>query len=497
MGDDVMTSTDAGPALLEVRGIRKSFGDTHAVRGIDFSLQRGEFVGLMGPNGAGKSTLIKILSGVYTADRGEITFDGRPVRSLAGRPEVGFVHQDLGLVDDLSVLDNLRLGAPVARLVGPILNPRTEARLAQAALDRVDLQIPVAALVGSLSPGQKALLAVARLLDLGAQIIVVDETTSTLPPRESRWFVETLHRAADNGTTVVMVSHKLSELLSGARRIILMIDGSIVADRPVTPEDRAEVVQLLGSHEEQKATEQSDQNDGPSQGLEVAMGEPLLELKQVAWGTLQSIDLVVRRGEVVGLTGLVGSGLHDIALLAMRALHPAHGSVWTASGARSALVAPQRETQGAIADLPVLWNATLSSLGRWRSPWRLLRLRRERADGDAVMTDLRVVPTDSSKPMGTLSGGNQQKVLFGRALLRQADIFVLCEPTRGVDVRTRVEIYSLIGRLKARGAAILVITSDSEDLFAVCDQIGVLQQGTLERLWDPTELSEDQLAEIL
>ena len=202
-------SPDLSTPLLAIKGLEKSFGETRAVRGVDLTLRAGEFVGLMGPNGAGKSTLIKMLSGVYDADAGSIELSGRPVRNLAGRSEVGFVHQDLGLVDDMSVMDNLRLGAEPLRLLGPVLNRGLELKAAQEALDRVGLDVSVTDNVGTLSPGQKALLAVSRLLQLGARLIVVDETTSTLPPRESKWFVETLRAATTDGTCVLMVSHKL------------------------------------------------------------------------------------------------------------------------------------------------------------------------------------------------------------------------------------------------------------------------------------------------
>lgn len=476
--------------LLEIKGLAKRFGETQAVREINLVLRAGEFVGLMGPNGAGKSTLIKILSGVHDADTGQILLSGRPVRNLAGRPEVGFVHQDLGLVDSLSVLDNLRLGAPPLRLVGPLLHRSEEVRSAQAALDRVQLNISLDATVGSLSPGEKALLAVARLLSLGARIIVVDETTSTLPPRESRWFVETLRRATQDGTTVLMVSHKLSELLSVARRVILLIDGSVVADRAVSSDDHAEVVQLLASHEEGAATD--SQHHEP-----VIPGEPALELRAVRSGAIGPLDLCVRSGEVIGLTGLVGSGLHKVGLLAQGVLSPDQGEVWCRGGVLRALVAPQRESQGAIAEMPVLWNATLSSLVRWRGKLRLVNLNRERADAETALRGLRVVPEGMDRSLGTLSGGNQQKVLFVRTLLQRAGVYVLCEPTRGVDVRTRGEIYRLVGQLRRDGAAVLIVTSDSEDLFAVCDRVGVVGAAGISELWDPAQLSEDQLSEVL
>lgn len=477
--------------ILDVRGLRKRFGDTQAVRGVDLVLREGEFVGLMGPNGAGKSTLIKMLSGVYEPDSGVISLSGRPVKSLAGRPEIGFVHQDLGLVDSMSVMDNLRLGAPPLRLIGPLLHRSREFAAAQSALDRVELDVSLTAEVGSLSPGEKAMLAVARLLNRGAQLVVVDETTSTLPPKESKWFVETLKSATRSGTAVLMVSHKLSEILSVAERVVMLIDGIVVADRPVTPDDRPEMVRLLAHHEELVASAE----EAPE--VRTELGAPVLEMRAVCRGAAGPVSFDVCSGEVVGLTGLVGSGLHTIGLLAAGAMKPSSGSVRVLNGARTALIAPQRETQGCIAELPVLWNATLAALPKWRNPFRLLGLRRERADAEAVMRQLRVSPANSGVPIGVLSGGNQQKVLFARTLMRGASFFVLCEPTRGVDVATRREIYRLIAELRNGGAAILVVTSDSEDLFAICDRVGALTATGLSELWNIESLTEDSLSAVL
>jgi ribose transport system ATP-binding protein len=482
---------NSGQALVRIVGLRKSFGETHAVRGVDLTLSAGEFVGLMGPNGAGKSTLIKVLSGVHDADEGTIELSGRSVRNLAGRPEVGFIHQDLGLVDEMSVLDNLRLGAKPLKLVGPVLHRGNEIKAAQDALAKVGLDLPVTINVGLLSPGEKALLAVARLLHQGARVLVVDETTSTLPPRESRWFVSTLKKATEDGTCVLMVSHKLSELLSVAERVVLLIDGVVVEDRIASPSDQSEIVQVLASHEEQVAETERAESIRPE------LGDPVLVMSAATTRSVGPIDLTVRAGQIVGLTGLVGSGLHQVGLLAHGAIRPDSGEVTRLDGARSGLVAPQRETQGGVADLPVLWNATLSALPRWRNPLRLLRLRSERDAAVGVLAGLKVKPSDPGAPMGSLSGGNQQKVLFARTLLQRPKLFVLCEPTRGVDVRTRHEIYRLIERLRDEGAAILVVTSDSEDLFAICDLVGVVSASGLSELWEPGDLSENQLAEVL
>jgi ribose transport system ATP-binding protein len=208
-------------------------------------------------------------------------------------------------------------------------------------------------------------------------------------------------------------------------------------------------------------------------------GEELLRMEAVCGGRAGPIDLTLHAGEVVGLTGLPGSGLHDVAYLAHGSMPARSGHVARADGVRSALVPPHRESQGGFSELSVQSNMTVSSLGDWRHPLRVLRGRAERKDAQGMVERLSVKPADAQAAFGTLSGGNKQKVIFGRVLFRGPQVYVLCEPTRGVDVATRREIYRLIHQLCDEGAAVLVVTSDSEDLFAVCDRITVVEEGRL------------------
>jgi ribose transport system ATP-binding protein len=469
---------------ITISNLSKSFGRATVLSDIELEIGPGEFIGLMGPNGAGKSTLIKILGGIHHADRGTIAYDGQPVGSLAECPEVAFIHQDLGLIEDLSVVDNLRLGEPPLRRAGPILNHAKEREAAARALERVGLTCPSTTLIFELSPGEKALVAIARALDRGAKVLFIDEATSTLPPGDARRLIATLKKTAADGATVIMVSHKLSEILDSCRRIVVLIDGRIVSDHDAVGLDRAGLVERLVAHESQAHDPAAPRT---------APGEEVMRLEGAAAGRAGPVDLVLRRGEVVGLTGLAGSGLHDVAHLVAGTLEPRAGKVHRAASVTSALVPPHRETQGGFTDLSISENATISALPRWRSLARILRLGRERSDVTDVVTRLAVVPSDITAPYGALSGGNKQKVIFGRALLKGATVYVLCEPTRGVDVATRSEIYDLIRGLRRDGAAVLIVTSDSEDLFAVCDSIGVCVDGRVDDLLPVEESNATQL----
>ena len=472
---------------LQIRGLTKSFGGNVVLRGIDLTVRGGEFVGLMGPNGAGKSTLIKILDGVYTRSGGTILLGGQPVDSLAGHPEVGFIHQDLGLVDALSIADNLRLGERPLRLIGPILDRRAERESAERATARVGLSIPVDTPLGELTPGEKTLVAVARAFERGASILIVDESTSTLPPSDARRVIDSLAASSARGTTVIMVTHKLAEILDATNRVVVLLEGEIARDEQTTGLDRNALVGMLLQHESIDPAASSEDVSSPS-------GEVMLRLDGVRYGPLGPIDLEVRSGEVIGLSGLPGSGLHDIAFLAYGSLPPTAGTVGLGHpGVRRALVPPHRESQGGFGELSVRENMTISSLGRWSRFLSLINMRMESSDCRDMSESLSLRPRSIETEYEVLSGGNKQKVVFARSLLRRPEVYVLCEPTRGVDVGTRSEIYRLIRGLRAQGAAILIASSDAEDLLSVCDRVSIVSDGRLQPLRAVAELNTAEL----
>jgi ribose transport system ATP-binding protein len=459
----------AGP-VISISGLRKSFGSVEVLHGIDLNIPAGQIVGLMGPNGAGKSTLIKILAGVYPRTEGTIMYRNQSVRNLAERKEVGFLHQDLGLIEDLTIVDNLRLGEPPLRLFGPILSRRGEAFAAAKALERVQLDRPLDMLVADLSPGEKALVAIARLINRGANVLFIDEATSTLPPADARRLIDALKLlVTQEGATVVMVSHKLSEILDAATYVVMMLDGDVASEVESTEFARKELVALLMSHEMEDRSEHVVNRD---------RGKALMKMEGVWGGGAGPIDMDIYAGQIVGITGLAGSGLHDVAHLVNGSLRPTRGRI-THDNVSRALVPPHRETQGGFEDLSVVDNLTVSALDLWRTSSGILNLPALNRDGESMIGRLAVTPRDLAARFGALSGGNKQKVIFGRALLHAPAIYVLCEPTRGVDLVTRGAIYRLIEELAQAEAGVLVVTSDSEDLFAVCDQIAVVNDGKL------------------
>ncbi|MBS1675907.1 MAG: sugar ABC transporter ATP-binding protein [Actinobacteria bacterium] len=464
---------------LQIRNLGKRFGANQVLSGVDLTIERGEFVGLMGPNGAGKSTLIKILDGVYTASEGEILLGGKRVSSLRRSPEVGFIHQDLGLVDDLSISENLRLGDKPMRRFGPILNQQAERKAAEKALARVGLYHAPTEPLLALAPGEKTLVAVARVLERGARLLFVDEATSNLAPHEAEVVVETLKDLAGRGATVIMVTHKLHETLSSAARVVALVDGRVNADRPIAGLDREALIALMapvgaaGGGEEglhRPAVERPAREHATK-------GELLLRLKDVYGGRAGPVSIELHAGEVLGLTGVAASGLHDVGLLAQGALPPERGVIELGRDKmRRALVPPFREAQGGFGPMSVRENLTMSSMNRWVGRGRLVAGGREIRACEEMVDRLSIKPPRLDEEYRVLSGGNKQKVVFGRALLREPDVYVLCEPTRGVDVATRAEIYRLIREIADSGAGVLVVSSDAEDIFAVSDVVGVVNE---------------------
>lgn len=487
MGDNVSTasSLDLESSDLEVVEIKKSFGSVPVLKGVNFTVHSGEFVGFMGPNGAGKSTLIKILAGVYSSSSGQIRLGGKVVNSLAGHSDVGFIHQDLGLVDGMTVAENLSLGASPKRRFGPILNKKAEKNQALRILSRMDLDIHPDTLLSELTPGKKTLVAVARLFDRGAKILVVDETTSTLPPADAKNVMEALAAAAERGAAIIMVTHKLSEILAFTNRVLVIIDGELMSDTPTKGLDRRALVEKL----RQSVTDVDElpPMDRPSP-------ECLIEVKGACVGDIGPIDLKINSGEIVGVSGLPGSGLYDVAFLVSGHVHADRGHVeLLRPKLKRAVVPPDREKHGGFSALTVRENMAIASLRKWRRRSLVIDQRRERQDCEEILSGLAIKPNSPDVEFDVLSGGNKQKVIFGRALLYHPDVYVLCEPTRGVDVGTRSEIYRLIREIASQGAGVLVVSSDAEDLFSVCDRVGLMAKGRLQPLQDIADLSPSDL----
>jgi ribose transport system ATP-binding protein len=472
--DAAVEPNTTAPVVFELDGISKRYGATQALRDVSLAVRSGEFVALLGPNGAGKSTLIKVLDGVVTADSGT-------VRVAAEAGGLGIVHQDLGLVENMTVVENLFLGRGRSTL-----RLGSEAREAKAVLTEVGLtDLDPHVLIEDLTLGERTMVAVAKLLGRGDRVVVIDEVTAGLPPVEAEWLVRHLRDAAHLGTTVMMVTHRLREVEGIADRYVVMVDGEVAVDVPsgaVTIDDLIDVMSA-GRSVSSHATPAHQDTDHHGSTADV-----VCRLVGARCGGAGPIDLELRAGEIVGITGLIGSGLHDVAYMVAGRVRNTGGSIEMDKRIRRGCVPAHRESEAVFPEDTEEFNLTAGVWRRWRSGTGLLRVRAIRAEAERVAAELDIKPYDLEMQVGRLSGGNQQKTVLGRALINEPDLIVLCEPTRGVDVATRREIYAQIRAAAQRGTAVFIASSDVEDLAALARTVGVMSaDGRIDRWIDNVE----------
>jgi ribose transport system ATP-binding protein len=483
--------------LLEMHGISKSFPGVRALKDVDITLDRGEVLGVVGENGAGKSTLMKILAGGAHADAGEIKLDG--ARFAPRRPRdaldagIVVIHQELSLVPDRSIADNLYLGNLPHRL-GLVDRPALQAA-ARKLLARVNLSLSPRTLVRHLSLAQQQLIEIARALSRDASVIVMDEPTATLTTSEQRTLFATVAELKAAGVGIIFISHHLEEVFEICDRVTVMRDGQVVETRSTPSWTENDLIRAMVNR--------------PIESMfpprHAAIGEPLLEVAGLtARGHFSDVSFSVRAGEVVGIGGLVGAGRTEV-LKAIYGALSSQGEVKIA-GAATAINSPRqaiasgvvlapedRKTEGLILAFSVTRNVVLSVLAKVAAFGVFLRRGRMEALAVKAVDDLKIRTPGVGAAVRNLSGGNQQKVVFARALSAGPRIFLLDEPTRGVDIGARVEIYRLIGDLAERGGAVLVVSSDMVELLGLCDRILVMRAGRLAGALDRPQFSQERV----
>jgi ribose transport system ATP-binding protein len=483
---------DNGQHRLQVAHVSKTFGSARVLRDIGLNIVPGELHGLVGQNGCGKSTLVKILTGIYTPDPGgAVTVDGRelslPVRPLDARAAgLAVVHQNLGLVDDRTVWENVRLGRYRAGGLLRRIDGKAERAAVSTVLARLGVQIDVEDKVGELSAEDRAAVAIARALQdhtEGGGLIIFDESTRAMGKKSRGRFFELVRSVIDRGTSVLMISHQLEEVVEVTDRVTVMRDGEVVETGiPTSGTDEAALTRLmLGRH---LGTQQ--------RVASVASDTPAATVRGLNARSVRHLDFDVRKGEIVGVTGLVGSGAVAVAET-IGGARQAQGGVLTVAGrplhlrkrrasaedfinAGVAFVAERRLEQGLAAEMSVTENLTLPRVksrgGRWRtgSSWQA-------EEAAAMIKKLDIKPPDPHKAVGTLSGGNQQKVLLGKWLAGKPGLLVLHEPTQAVDVGARSDIIDAIREAAADGCGVLISSVDAADLAVLCDRVLVFRDG--------------------
>ncbi|HET9003871.1 MAG TPA: sugar ABC transporter ATP-binding protein [Gemmatimonadaceae bacterium] len=482
---DSIPATDPGLSLLEVSGVHKRFGGVHALRGAQLALRAGEVHALVGENGAGKSTLINILAGAIRRDSGSIVFAGEDAdfRSPAESQHRGIavIHQELAMLPTLSVAENLFMGRMPSRL-GWVDRRAMRAR-ARELLAEVGLDVDPATRVSELGVSHQQLVEIAKALSMGARLLIMDEPTASLTEHETQRLLALVRRLRAAGVAIVYVSHRFAEVFAIADRLTVMRDGATVRTMETARTTPPEVVALMVGRD------LAHSSSAPAGAPAGAPGDIVLELRGVSRaGSIANVSFDVRRGEIVGMAGLVGAGRSETAraifgadphdegeiLLDGRAVHFASPGDALAAGV--AMCAEDRKQLALFMDKAVRWNISIARLPAI-SPAGFVRRRRERALAQGFVDRLRVRTPDLATPVRQLSGGNQQKTVLARWLATEPKLLILDEPTHGVDVGAKAEIYALIRGLAAQGIAILLISSELPEILDLSDRIVVMREG--------------------
>ncbi|MDB4400123.1 sugar ABC transporter ATP-binding protein [Akkermansiaceae bacterium] len=488
--------------LLEVREVTKSFPGVLALRGVDLTLGRGEVLAVLGENGAGKSTLMKILAGVQAADEGTFFLEGKTVRidSVRAAMAVGIalIHQELNLAENLEIAANIFLGRELRRF--GLLDDETMREEAAKYLAMVGLEVDPAMEVGMLPIGKQQLVEIAKALSVDAQVLIMDEPTSSLSQTEAEQLFVVIKDLVSRGVSIIYISHRLSEIGQIADRVMVLRDGENAGELMGAEINHQAMVQLMVGRDLDRFYQRSQH----------ALGEVRMEvhgLRTAAYPDHET-SFQLAAGEVVGVAGLVGAGRSEI-LEALFGVVPAlGGEVWIngqlvrisspqeAIAAGLALVPEDRKTQGAILDISILENISLASLRRDARGGAFLNLEAENELAQEGIKNLSISTPGVEQYVRYLSGGNQQKVVLAKWLVMKPQVLLLDEPTRGIDVGAKEEIYGLIEALAQQGMAILFVSSELEEVMGLSDRVLVMHEGAFSGELGGDECTEERIMSL-
>ena len=492
--DESAPCATGGGDLLVVRGVSKQFGGTQALDDVSMHLNAGEVVALLGENGAGKSTLIKILAGVYQLDKGSVTFRGDDATAALRRLPIAFIHQDLGLIDWMTVAENICLTLGFPRRRG-LVDWGAARRRAAAALEALGADIDPDLRIQSLTRTEKSLVAIARALAAEAEILVLDEPTASLPADEVARLFGALRRLRARGVGMLYVSHRLDEVFEIADRMVVLRDGRVAGERIVAQTTPDETILLIVGREPSQVFRRPAER----------RGSPRLALQSVVIDAVGPVDCMIHAGEIVGLVGLRGAGQECVGR-ALFGVTPATSGVILLDGKAIAATSPRqamghgvnlvcadRTGESIMPNLSVRENLFLNPLAAGLNHFSVLGPGQECRAALELGQQLGLKPNDPTLAIELLSGGNQQKVIIGRWLHLAAKVYVFEDPTAGVDVGAKAEIYRLFDVALQAGAAIIIVSTDFEEVAKVCHRALVFDRGLVVAELAAADLSVENL----
>ncbi len=498
-------TTSPGAPLVRISGLSKAFGGVHALRGVSFEIRPGVVHGLVGANGAGKSTLIRCLAGIGLPDAGVIEVDGTAVSinspDAATRLGLAFIHQEMSLIPGWDVLRNMALGVAPRTRAG-VIDWRPSRERATEVARRLGMRFGLGTNVDDLGTADQWLVLIGRALMRDARLVAMDEPTASLSVEEATRLHTLVRELAAAGTAIIFVSHRLDEVSDLCRDITVFKDGQVAKRVVGEPTSKADLVRAIVGRD----------LEVPEHGQEQAQqGRSVLEVREVGDGrVVRDVSLTVHEGEVLGLGGLVGAGRTELARIIYGAARATAGEVLLdgrrttfrspadAVRAGIGLVPEERRSEGLFLDRTIDFNINVADLDSLRlSRWLpLLRLTEGRRRAQAAADLVTVKAASVGLPVGSLSGGNQQKVAIARWLLGTPRLLILDEPSRGVDVGARAEVHRIVRELAARGTAVLAISSDNEELVALCDRVVVMAEGRIAGELTGAAITEDRIVSL-
>jgi ribose transport system ATP-binding protein len=493
-----MIGSECSPSspLLELRDLCKSFGDTRAVDHISIALQRGQILALLGENGAGKSTLIKLLAGIFPPDHGSILLHGAPI-DHGRNNHLAFIHQDHGLIDTMTVAENIALVRGYDRAFG-LIDWRSTRAHAERSLEHVGLRIDPEIPVSGLSRTERSLVAIARALAMNVDLLVLDEPTASLPAGDVERLFDVLGRLRDRGVAMIYVTHRMDEVFRIADQVAVMRDGRLIMVTDIAQTSIGELVDAIVGRPLSAVFTRAPE---PS-------SQPVLEVQGVELGDLEPVSFSVMGGELVGLTGLRGAG-HELIGRTIAGIVPCENSGIRIRGRRAVLGSPRQAIDAGVTfitsnraeeslapALSVRENLFLNPSRMKRRLFSFLPPRSERRQARALLDRFYVRPAIPDRVAATLSGGNQQKLVLARGFATPASVFALEEPTQGVDVGAKSEIYLIMNRALSSGCCILILSSDFEEVALLCNRVFVFNRGRIAAELYREEISVPRLVEF-